>query len=100
VIETFDLTVPGRPTIAKDPQATLDYSWDWLPWLSEIGDAIAGFSVTSAGITVESASRIGGIVTAWVSGGTVGRTYGLTCRIDTDGGRRDERTIYLQVRDR
>jgi hypothetical protein len=102
-IETFDLSQATRPTIAKDPAATLDYSFDWTPWLTDAADSIASYSVMATGpggATISTHSNTGGVVTAWVAGGVPGRTSVLTCHIITGAGRIDERSIWLQIRDR
>lgn len=90
------------PWILKDPDAVLDYVFDWTDWLTENGDAIASYTVTVDGVTKDSDSRVGARVTAWVSGGTVGTTASVTCRVVTDNSptRTDERTIYLKIRAR
>ena len=85
----------------KDPQAVLDYIFDWSAWLA--GDTISTQTLTSDdGITIDS-SVVGGEntnVTAWVSGGTAGKSYRVTSRVTTVGGRTDERLIVILVRDR
>lgn len=82
----------------KDPDAVLDYQWDWATWLPT-GDTIASATVTSdIGLTVDSASNTATVVTAWLSGGTVGESYDVTCRVVTADGRTDDRTITLLIR--
>jgi len=85
----------------KDPEATLDYIFNWLAWLD--GDTITtqvvtiddGATVNSSAITDTDTS-----VTAFVSGGTVGRSYVLSCKITTVGGRTDERSLTILVVER
>ena len=85
----------------KDPNATLDYTFDWTPYLTPIVDTIASVDfVTSAGLTKTSQSNTGTTATAFVSGGVVDATEKLTCRIVTTGGRTDERTIDLKILER
>lgn len=105
--DTYDLTNPDKPLIFKDPNAVLDYSWDWFNaasgeangWLN--GDTYSSHTITAdAGITVNSSSQSGGIITAWLAGGTVGVKYKVTCRIVTTGGRTDDRTIYIKIKER
>ena len=87
------------PQYVKDPQAVLDYQVDWSAWLGT--DTIASSSWTAeTGITVDSDSHTTTTATAWVSGGTTGERYRLTNHITTAGGRTDERTITIVVRDR
>lgn len=85
----------------KDPSAILDYTFDWTEYLAPIVDTIASVDfVTSAGLTKTSQSNTGTTATAFVSGGVVGATEKLTCRIVTTGGRTDERTIDLKILER
>lgn len=87
--------------ITKDPDAVLDYGWDWAAWLAS-GDTIASYTltVTSGGtVTIDSDSDDGTSVVAFISGGTTGRSV-VTCHIVTTAGREDDRSIILDVRDR
>ena len=52
------------------------------------------------GLTVEPPTRVDGKVTAWISGGTTGKVYRVTCQITTDSGRIDERSITIRVIER
>ena len=81
----------------KDPDAVLDYAFDWSDWLAS-SEAISSHTVTAeAGITKDSDAESGGIVTVWLSAGTAGNTYTVACEIVTDGGRTDERTVEIRV---
>lgn len=85
----------------KDPAAVLDYTFDWTPYLTPTVDTIASVEFfTSAGLTKTSQSNTTNTATAFVSGGVVGATEKLTCRIVTTGGRTDERTIDLKILER
>lgn len=85
----------------KDPNAVLDYTFDWSAWLLPMADAISSVVwVTSTGLTKVSSSNTSSTATAFVSGGVVGNTESLTCRITSAGGRTDDRTISLKIVDR
>lgn len=85
----------------KDPQADLDYEFDWSDWLDPIGDTIASSTVTvPAGLTKGADSNTGTTVTVWLSGGTVGQYYEVVCQITTAQARTDERTMTIFVRNR
>ena len=87
-------------TFLKDPQAVLDYSFDWTAWLAT-SETITTHTVTvESGITKDSDSESAGIVTAWLSGGIAGNYYDVACLITTNLGRTDERTIMIAVDDR
>ena len=95
----------------KDPDAVLDYKWDWKAltngsglsdWLAS-GEIISSHTVTvPAGITKDSSSQTDAntSVTAWLSGGTAGTDYTVTCQIVTNAGRTDDRSILVQVLER
>lgn len=84
----------------KDPAATLDYTIDWATWL-ETGDTITAHTFTApAGLVKESDSHTDTAATVWISGGTAGTAYDVTCQITTAGGRIDERTITIGVQNR
>jgi hypothetical protein len=51
-------------------------------------------------MTLESSTAASGIVTAWISGGTVGTTYRVECLITTSAGRKDERSLWITVQER
>jgi hypothetical protein len=84
----------------KDPQAVLDYTWNWATWLN--GDTIAtsDVSVVDSGITLASQANSTTAVTAWFSGGTAGRSYAVRNRITTAAGRTNDATIYITIEDR
>ena len=84
----------------KDPDAVLDYQWDWASWLPT-GDTIASATVTAdAGLTVASSSATSTAVLAWLSGGTVGQSYTVQCRVTTVQGRTDDRSFPIAVMQR
>lgn len=87
----------------KDPNATLPFVWDWSAWLANEGND----TITSAVVTVPTAElTLGSItntttkVTAWISGGTDGEDVDVTCHIVTAGGRQEDRSITVKVRER
>jgi len=85
----------------KDPAALLDYSWDWSEWLAEIGDTISSATVTVPdGLTAVGDPVVGSpFVTQFVEGGVLESVYRMVCQITTAGGRVDERSIYLTIRE-
>lgn len=83
----------------KDPDALLDYGHDWAPWLGADTIGTATWTVP-AGLTKEAESHTTTTATVWVSGGTVGATYQVTCHITTAGGREDDRSLFLYVQER
>lgn len=97
----FDPDNDGRATVIKDPGARLDYVWDLRDWLADVSDAVADYDVlVSGGLVRQSQNELGGVVTAWLSGGSVGAEASATCRVTTAGGRIDERTIWFRIQER
>lgn len=91
----------GKAVIKKDPVAILDYIWDWTAWLDDVVDAILTHEITvPTGVTLVSSSIVDKTVVAFISGGTIGATYQVECKITTVGGRTDERSIYLKIVER
>ncbi len=83
----------------KDPNAVLDYTWDWEDWLDS--DTISSSSVTvQTGLTADSDTNTTTTATVWLSSGTLGEDYEVTNRIVTAGGRTEDRTIIIMVRER
>lgn len=100
----------------KDPNAVLDYKFDWKPLTNGSGDTdwlAAAETISSATITITPSVAVTGLikdsqsltdtntsVTVWLSSGTNNVDYTVACRILTNGTRVDERTITIQVRER
>lgn len=99
------------PTFSKDPDAVLDYKFDWksnsngrgfTDWL-DAGETISSHTITAAtGITLDSSelADTNTSVIVWLSGGTAGTSYTVACKIVTSAGRTDERTITINAAER
>ncbi len=91
----------------KDPDSTLDYSFDWWKWLNKT-DTVKAATITAtlvgnvqAGVVViVDTTFTNSSVTALVTGGEVGTVYDIHCRIETADGLADERTEQLTVQER
>ncbi len=84
----------------KDPDSVLDYAINWgTNWL---GSDTISTSVWSAdsGITIDSESETATVATVWLTGGSTGTTYKVRNRIVTAGGRTDDRTIHVTVKEK
>ena len=81
----------------KDPDAVLDYAFDWNTWLAS-GETISSHVVTvPTGLTKDSDTESDGIVTVWLSGGTAGTSYNVACKIVTSDARTEERSIIVRA---
>jgi hypothetical protein len=95
-------------TYIKDPDARLDYAFDWknppegkdAGWLED-GETIVSyqFTVAAGDVEVDTDSEADGVVTVWLTGGTVGSAQ-VTCHIVTSLGREDDRTMKITVKQR
>ncbi|MBA4182324.1 MAG: hypothetical protein C0506_17210 [Anaerolinea sp.] len=82
----------------KDPEARKDYGFDWSAWLDT--DTITTSTWTLPdGITSYAESNTTTGATIWLSGGTSGTDYLVTNQITTTGGRIEQRSLKIQVRE-
>ena len=87
-------------TFRKDPQAVLDYGFDWSDWLAS-GEVIsASIWAVETGITKDSDTFDDTTTKIWLSGGTAGETYTVANKVTTDTGRVEERSFELIVENR
>jgi len=89
-------------SFTKDPNAVLEYAFDWFSklWLQS-EELIASYEVTvETGLVKDRDNEHDGVVTVWLSGGTVGTHYIVSCKITTDLGRTDERSIEINCYER
>jgi hypothetical protein len=81
-----------------DPDAVLDYTLNWSAWLAS--DTITASTwVAPSGVTVDSDTHTTTHTTAWIRSETSG-SYTLTNRITTAGGRTDDRSVSIWVKER
>ena len=86
----------------KDPADVLDYGLEWSEQLALTSPADTISSATwtvPAGLTAGAQSVVSGVATSFLSGGTAGTDYTVTCRIVTAGGRTLERSVKLLVKE-
>ena len=92
----------------KQPGDNLDYDFKFLQWLTSNGatDTLQASTTTST-VTVPAGLTAGtkqhntteGIVKQWLSGGTDGADYKITCQITSTQGRVKETEITIHVRE-
>jgi hypothetical protein len=98
---SFTANDDGSYSIVKDPQARLDYKFDWTDWLGSDTIASSSFSFSSgAGIAIDSQSHDDTSATVWLTGGTAGMSATVTCHITTSFNRQDDRSFTVIVQDR
>jgi hypothetical protein len=98
----WNLTDPKKPHGLKDPDATIDITFDWSNWLDDIGSAdISDMSFTLFGLNNGGTFYDDTKATVFVSGGVVGSVTTIACKIktNTNPSRTDERTVYIDILD-
>ncbi|SOE25627.1 phage fiber-tail adaptor protein [Streptomyces sp. OK228] len=88
------------PVYIKDPDAVLDYPWDWTDWLAPGEIITASQFIVSAGLDLNSSSFSATTAIAWLAGGTQGTSYLVTNRITTSAARTDDRSLTIRVKNR
>ena len=83
----------------KDPNAVLDYQFNWAAWLGSDTIATSTWDVPD-GITKTDEDSSDTTTTIWLSGGTAGTSYEVVNQIVTAGGRTDERTLTIHVQNK
>lgn len=92
-------TTNYNPDYIKDPDATLDFEFDWSAELD--GDTISAVDfLFPDGLIGGTESFSDNLATVFVSGGSDGAVYRVTCRVTTNGGRIMDKTIRILVTDR
>ena len=96
----WTMTDPKKPRSSKDGDSTVDYSFNWTPWLADVVDSISTHEILlSDGLVNQGSSVVGGKVTVFVSGGAPSKRESITCRITTISSppRVEDRTIFLDI---
>lgn len=91
----------------KDPEARLDYGLEWPQWLKQRDgtvDSIVSASWEVSGpdtsLVIDDEYLDIDVTGVWLTGGTAGSEYQVTCHIVTAAGREDDRTIRMTVQHR
>jgi hypothetical protein len=84
----------------KDPDATLDWIFDWTLWLGEFEVITNATFIVDPGITISDNEFTNKTATVWLTGGTEGQVYRVTCRVTTSDGRIDDRSFTLRCTNR
>ena len=88
------------PSAEKDPNARLDYGFDWSTWLGDDTITASEWSSSPADLLLSGAAFGAKTTSTYAAGGDVGTSYVLTNRITTTAGRVDERSIKVKVKER
>jgi len=105
IVDTgFYLTTGGEYEILKSPAGELYYAFDWTDWVGP-ADPIVSAEVSLSGLSettplaLDSGPTIvdGKKVQVKLSGGAVGDRSRVNCKITTNGGEKDERSMFVLV---
>lgn len=100
----------SRQKFKKDPASTLDYVIDYAEWLVD-GDFVVASSWTVETIVGDPTPLVevppptgnsfeANLTRVWLAAGTRGVTYTVTNQVTTSDGRVDERSIFIEVRNK
>lgn len=84
----------------KDPDAKLDYYWDWTAWLEDDDTVADNEFIVPDGLVASGQNRTTTTTSLFLAGGSNGTDYKIVSRITTAAGRIDDRTIIIPVRER
>jgi hypothetical protein len=88
------------PTYTHDPNADLDYGWDWSDWLGSDVITASTWSVDPTGPTLHNPTFSDTATTVWISGGTSGAVHRVINHITTDNLREEDSSFRIQVREK
>ncbi len=85
----------------QDPDAVLDYTIDWGPWLGSDTITLSNWVAESPmSIPGGSESNTSTTTTLFLEGGVDGDNYTITNNIVTLSGRKDDRSFKIRIRER
>lgn len=105
IIETINaVSPPGAPPLfIQDPSAIRAYQIEWAAILTPASDMpltrVWSATGPSGTLTVVDGGLDDTRAVVTLSGGTVGVTYRVTCRLTTAFGDRDERSFLVRIQD-
>lgn len=89
--------------VEKDPDAELDYTFDWSEWLNGLSLTVANcawVTPASAISIVNQSHEVTGESTVRVGGGIDGESYEIVNYIENERGEKDNRTLLVTVREK
>lgn len=92
--------------IEKDPFAVLDYSLDFTNWMPS-GETISAITVNvetisgdASPLATTTTTNTDTVVTAFLTGGTVGNIYNVEYQITTNNNKKDSRNLRIKIVER
>lgn len=95
----WNLSNPKIPIGTKDPDATIDITFDWSDVLTDIADTINRADFILKTLVDGGSMAVGNLATVFVSAGALTGVEPITCRITTNSvpPRVEERTVNLSM---
>ncbi len=85
----------------KDPDSVVPYEFSWVSWLANEDDTLDGYEVAidegDDELVIDSHQESGGVITVWLSGGTLDAKYVIRTRVTTTGGRTEDLSARLRI---
>lgn len=79
------VSASGRASAKKDALETLDYVFNWAPYLDPLTDFIDSFRIIAdPGVAVVANQEDGYRIATFISGGVLDEVYRVVCEITTD----------------
>lgn len=89
--------MPTLIRVAKDPDDSDDFVWDWADRL-DTAETLSTQAVTVDAGSVVSSAIVGSTVVARISGGSDGSYINARCRITTSTGRQIDWTLQIPIK--
>lgn len=101
--ELLNITAMALPTVKQYPTDQSSFTVNWQKRFFSYyndGDAISSVEwIVSDGLTLSDQTNTTALATAWLTGGTVGQTYNVTCRMTSSKGRIKDFDFEVEVID-
>ncbi len=83
----------------KDPDARLDYTFNWADWLKDDAIQLSSWFIAgpTAEVTIVTQTNTASVATVWLEGGVSGNKVTVTNRITTIGNRIDDRSMEITI---
>jgi hypothetical protein len=86
-------------SFVKDPDAVLDYKIDWSAWLDTDTITDSQWLSEDEALVIDSEEFNDTETVVWLSGGEIRKRHLVTNRITTAGGRTNDRSIRIAIKE-
>ena len=94
------MTFRAWPT--KDPEGEYRFYFDWTDFCEGEGSDVASYVLAvddapDSSLVISDDARSGNTIELWLSGGTLGQTYYVRCRVTLADGTIEDETRSLEI---